>query len=122
MYAQMYTCIYTHTCTHTHTHTHTADEDFEAVTTTLSFGRDSQQIITITILDDNQIESSETILLELQIAEELSGNIQLIPDVAQVLIQDNDSKSVHSNSCSCAGLFMLEVATVLKCSYMQDVL
>ena len=93
-----------HTCTHTHTHTHIAGEDFEAVTTTLSFGRDAQTI-TITILDDNQIESSETIPLQLQIAEEFSSSsIQLIPDVAQVLIQDNDSESAHSNSCSCAGI------------------
>ena len=132
IYAHMYTCIRTHICTHvymhthkhTHTHTCTAGEDFEAINTTLSFGSDFEdtQIVTITILDDDQIESSEIISLQLWISKEVSsGSIQLIPDVAQVIIQDNDSELIHSNNCSSAGLFMQKYL-LFKCSYTQGVL
>ena len=109
----LHTHTHAHTLTHTHTHTHThtlsAGEDFEAVTTTLVFGSDFQSGgVQIPILDDNQVESSETIPLQLQIAsEELgSGSIQLIPEEAYVLIQDNDSEWVYSNSCSSATVFI----------------
>ena len=47
-------------------------------------------------MDDNKIESSELFCIQLQLEEGFdSNNVQLIPDIAKVLIQDNDGEFFH---------------------------
>ena len=78
--------------THTHTHTHTTDnDDFVPVTRVLSFDSfTTEQSITISIINDNQVEVNEEFNIRVVTEEEDSSNIIVSPDEAVVTIVDTD--------------------------------
>ena len=78
--------------THAHTHTHTTDnDDFVPVTRVLSFDSfTTEQSITISIINDNQIEVNEEFNIRVVTEEEDSSNIIVSPDEAVVTIVDTD--------------------------------
>ena len=90
----IYVLVYISTCTskHKYTHTHTTDnDDFVPVTRVLSFDSfTTEQSITISIINDNQIEVNEEFNIRVVIEEEDSSNIIVSPDEAVITIVDID--------------------------------
>ena len=91
------TRIYVHIHMHfqaqlyTHTHTHTDNDDFVPVTRVLSFDSvTTEQSITISIINDNQVEVNEVFNIRVVIEEEDSSNIIVSPDEAVITIVDTD--------------------------------
>ena len=88
-----YICTYPHALPSTtiHTHTHTDNDDFVPVTRVLSFDSvTTEQSITISIINDNQVEVNEVFNIRVVIEEEDSSNIIVSPDEAVITIVDTD--------------------------------
>ena len=68
----------------------------------------------VTILNDNEVELSELFRLRLRMEESfISNSIRLIPDTADVLIQDNDSELFLCSVVLREGLGMYVVLCIL---------
>ena len=69
---------------------HLATVDFEVASSDLTFDTaTSSQTITISILEDDIVESSETVIVILTPAD---SSVMLNPQSASVTIEDNDGK------------------------------